>query len=131
MNRFKKYYLAAMLTGAVAFTGAFALAGANNASKAAGGAYSVDLKEGRANPDSLAVAVGKAVQFNAKDGKKYNFALGEGGEHHGHSGSLSSGDFGEGQAWRATFSKPGTYFFHDHYNPNVNVLIVVYQPKTN
>ncbi len=92
--------------------------------------FYVNLKEDRAYPDTLTVPVGKTVQFNTMDGKKHKISLGEGGDEHGHSGTFSSGDFGKDEGWKSTFNDVGTYSFHDHYNPNINVLIVAYRPAT-
>lgn len=86
-------------------------------------------------PDSLAVKVGDFVQFNTKDGKTHNISLGAGKDghdshssNHEHTGDYSSGDFGENEAWRVQFKKAGTYRLHDHYNPKLEVLVVVYEP---
>lgn len=91
-------------------------------------------------PDSIAVKVGEFVQFNTKDGKTHNISLGAGeygsetqdhGAHstpHEHIGDYSSGDFKAGEAWRVQFKKPGTYRLHDHHNPKLEILIVVYEP---
>lgn len=89
----------------------------------------VDLQADRAIPDALTVPVGKTVQFNSKDGKKHNLSLGLGGEEHEHAGPFHSGEFGANEAWRATFTKAGTYSFHDHNNPKINILIVAYLPN--
>ncbi|MDQ3123618.1 MAG: hypothetical protein M3Q14_02965 [bacterium] len=49
---------------------------------------------------------------------------------HDHAESdYSSGTFQADEGWKVTFSKPGTYFFHDHFNPDLNILVVVYQPS--
>lgn len=92
--------------------------------------FYIDLESGRANPDTITVPLGKTVQFNSKDGKEHNISVGGGGEEHEHTGSFHSGVFGKNEAWRATFNKPGTYIFHDHNNPHINILIVVYQPSS-
>lgn len=49
---------------------------------------------------------------------------------HDHTDGFSSRLFGPDEAWKATFQEPGTYFLHDHANPEVNILVVVYE-KTN
>lgn len=46
---------------------------------------------------------------------------------HDHTDGFSSGLFGPDEAWRASFQEPGTYFLHDHANPEVNILVVVYE----
>lgn len=90
--------------------------------------FYIDLESGRANPDTITAPLGKTGQFNSKDGKEHNISVG-GGEEHEHTGSFQSGVFGKDEAWRATFNKAGTYL-HDHNNPNINILIVVYQPSS-
>lgn len=85
------------------------------------------LTEG-ASPDSVAIEVGQFIQFNSEDGNSHNLSLGKGGHDHEHSGDYYSGEFGADEGWRVQFKEEGTYFFHDHLNPNINVLVVVYTP---
>ena len=89
--------------------------------------HQVLLNKNNVSPDSLTVKGGESVQFNSNDGKSHKIALGEGGHEHDHEGSFSSGEFKANEAWRATFKEPGTYFFHDHLNPDINVLVVAYK----
>lgn len=101
-------------------------------------AICVSLTKDGISPDTLAVKVGEYVQFNSADGQQHNIGLGggeadkqtdaTGHEHHEHVGDYTSGDFVANEAWRVQFKQPGTYKFHDHYNPNLNILIVVYDP---
>lgn len=95
----------------------------------------VSLSAGKASPDTLAVPVGSFIQFNSADGKKYSLTLGEphdagqhGTSHAAGDSAFSSGEFGEGEAWRVQFKDRGTYVFTDKLNPNLNMLVVVYQP---
>ena len=88
----------------------------------------VDLYEDKASPDTLAVSVGSFVQFNSKDGKTHDLSLGGGGNEHQHKGKFQSGEFKGDEGWRVQFKEEGTYTFHDHYNPKVNVVLVVYTP---
>lgn len=100
----------------------------------------VALTEEGVNPDTLAVKVGEFVQFNSRDGKKHNISMGKGSDGaesddheshsapHEHVGDYSSGDFGADEAWRVQFKKAGTYRLHDHYNPKLEVVVVVYEP---
>ena len=88
----------------------------------------VSLYEDRASPDTLAVSVGSFVQFNSKDGKTHDLSLGGGGNEHQHKGKFQSGEFKGDEGWRVQFNEEGTYTFHDHYNPKVNVVLVVYTP---
>lgn len=87
------------------------------------------LKDNKATPNTVTIKVGETVQFNTADGLTHEMGLGEGGDHHEHLGTYSSGDFGAGQAWRVQFKEPGTYTFHDHYHPEINVLVVAYKPS--
>ena len=92
----------------------------------------ISLKGNKATPDTVTVVVGHSVQFNANDNMTHELAEGEGsadGHTHDHEGRFESGEFKPGEAWRAQFKKPGNYFFHDHHNPDINVLVVVYKPK--
>ncbi len=41
---------------------------------------------------------------------------------------FSSGEFKANESWRVTIKEAGTYFFHDHLNPDLNILVVAYQP---
>lgn len=87
----------------------------------------VELTSNGASPDTLAVIAGGYVQFSSADGKTHSLSLGKGGEEHGHTGPFSSGDFDADEAWKVQFKEPGTYHFHDHYNPELNILVVVYE----
>jgi plastocyanin len=88
----------------------------------------VSLYENRAAPDTVTVPVGTHVQFNSKDGKSHNLSLGEGGEEHEHNGKFYSGEFQADEGWRAEFNQEGSFYFHDHFNPKINILVVVYTP---
>lgn len=130
--------------GVIGFAGAFSLASNRDSAKGEQSQLSdsfgdadpsvkadffVDIKDGRAYPDTLTVPQGKTVQFNTRDSKKHNITLGEGAKDHQQTSSLSSGDFGKDEAWRATFEEVGTFSFYDRYNPSINVLIVAYRPS--
>lgn len=88
----------------------------------------VALTENGANPNSIAVATGSYVQFNSADGKTHNLSIGGGGHEHEHTGKFYSGEFKADEAWRVQFNDEGTFKFHDHFNPNINVIVVVYTP---
>lgn len=79
-----------------------------------------------ANPDEVSVKIGSTIQFNSADGNSHSLSLGAGGEKHSHNGPFNSGEFKADEAWRATFDEPGTFLFHDHDNPDINVLVVAY-----
>lgn len=116
---------------------------------------SIDLYESSVSMDTVVLEVGQTVQVNNKSNYSRELSLGSGnaghsseqGEEekaedhaesqedtheesnstHDHTKGFSSGLFGTDEAWRATFQEPGTYFLHDHANPEVNILIVVYE----
>lgn len=88
-------------------------------------------------PDTITVKTGQYVQFISADGEQHNLGIGGGedGDHvaheaeHEHVGDFTSGDFNADEAWRVQFKQPGTYKFHDHYHPKLNILVVVYNPN--
>lgn len=88
----------------------------------------VALREDKAEPDTLTVKKGSFVQFNSADGKTHSLSRGKGGKTHSHSGKFTSGEFKADEAWRVQFKEEGSFFFHDHFNPKINVLVVVYKP---
>ena len=88
----------------------------------------VALQSEAAVPDTVAINVGQSIQFNSADGQTHSLSQGLGGEEHSHTGPYSSGDFAGDEAWRVQFKQPGTFKFHDHYNPDVNILVVAYEP---
>ena len=90
-------------------------------------AYQVSLLSDHADPDTITIKAGETVQFNSKDGKTHSLSLGEGGHEHQHTGPFNSGEFGADESWRATFNEPGTFFLHDHDNPDINILVVSYK----
>lgn len=86
----------------------------------------ISLTESGAVPSEITIPAGSYVQFNSSDGKTHNMSLGKGGEEHDHKGPFHSGEFKGDEAWKVQFKEDGTYYFHDHYNPKINVLVVVY-----
>ncbi len=86
----------------------------------------VSLFHDKASPDTIAVTVGSYVQFNSADGKSHSLSLGQGGEDHAHTGKFTSGEFKADEAWRVQFNQEGTFTFHDHHNPDLNVIVIVY-----
>lgn len=130
----------AVLSGLIAFGAVSAFSG-SKASQASCEGICVALTPEGMRPDELAVKVGEFVQFNSADGKRHNISLGEGaggtedsghaaheGKHE-HTSGYTSGDFEADEAWRVQFKEPGTYYLHDHYNPELNILVIVYEEK--
>jgi plastocyanin len=112
----------------VGFGIAFAVAYFNNetSSKNSCAGVCVNLLQNEASPNTLAVTNGSYVQFNSADGKTHSLSIGGGGDEHNHKGKFSSGEFKADEAWKVQFTEDGTYTFHDHFNPKINVVVVVY-----
>jgi plastocyanin len=129
-----KWFLPAvvLLLGVISFGAFYAMATQKNPeyskSQNCETEFCVALKSNGADPRELSVPVGSFVQFNSADNKTHNLSLGEGGDEHDHSGPFYSGEFGGDEAWKVQFKEDGSYFFHDHMNPDINVLVVVYTP---
>lgn len=95
--------------------------------------HHVDILADRISPNELVVPVGDYVQFDTKDGQQHNMAQGDGHDlAHGHmmhdGDEPQSGIFGEGEAYKVTFTKTGLYVFHDQLHPDLNVAILVFDP---
>ena len=128
-NQTARLVLIAAIAAVIGFGVVFALKNnQNNATQTRCDGICVALREDKADPDTLSVKVGTYVQFNSADGKTHGLSLGKGGEHHEHKGKFQSGDFGADEAWRVQFNDEGSFILHDHLNPKINVLVVVYTP---
>jgi hypothetical protein len=93
------------------------------------------LTEDGMNPNTLAIKKGQYVQFMTADGKRHEIGIGGGEDTHSHSdehehlSDYTSGNFGPDEAWRVQFKEVGTYKLHDHKNPKLTILVVVYDPS--
>lgn len=123
-NRVAVFITVLIIAGLLSFTASYFVR--NNKSTANCNGTCVDIYEDKATPDTVAVTAGSYVQFNSKDGKTHDLSLGAGGSEHQHKGKFQSGDFGANEAWRVQFKDEGTFTFHDHLNPKVSILVVVY-----
>ena len=134
LNKLAKWQLllfALVIAGIVGFGTAFtysAMNGSDANTQTACNGTCVSLKAKQAVPNTVTVPVGEYVQFNSADGKTHNLSLGEGGDEHSHTGKFNSGEFKADEAWRVQFNDEGSYLFHDHLNPAISVLVVVYTP---
>lgn len=138
-NMFVLLPVLAVVSGLLAFSVVTAFSADKQASGGSCKGICVALTPDGMNPNELAVRAGEYVQFYSADGKQHNISLGEGaggsedhghGAHEGkheHTAGYASGDFGADEAWRVQFKEPGTYQLHDHYNPKLNILVVVYE----
>ncbi len=95
--------------------------------------HHVALTDKGADPADLLITVGEYVEFDSKDGKVHDIAIGAGdgdGEHHDHTATgLESGDFKADEGYRVQFNKIGSYYFHDHRRPSLTISVAVYQPS--
>ncbi len=126
--------LVAVIAIGVGFVGVNALSGKDQVANGNCDGICVALTTEGMRPDELAVEAGSFVQFNSADGKKHNLSVGEGGGGHDgkheHRGKLASGDIAPDEGWRVRFNEAGTYELHDHYNPKLNILVIVYDSET-
>ncbi len=118
-----------MAVAVVAFAGTYALTNDQQLAATSECADTcVSLKSDKAYPDTVTVTPGSYVQFNSADGNSHSLSLGQGGHDHAHHGKFSSGTFGADEGWRVQFKEEGSFVFHDHMNPEISVLVVVYTP---
>ena len=102
--------------------------------------FVIVLKDGKATPSAITAKVGQSVEFATKDFQQHDIGQGSGdedistgaavpGHTHNHvAGGIESGVFGRGQSYRLVLSKAGTYAFHDHLHPSIDITIIAYQP---
>ncbi len=94
--------------------------------------YYVALNEKNAIPAELLIKRGEFVQFNSNDGKSHDISTGKGndyGREHDHEGTTQSGPFGADEGYKVQFNLIGTYYFHDHNNPDITITVAVYDPN--
>jgi plastocyanin len=127
-RRFIPLLVIAIIAAVIGFAGVRTFGNGNVAASGCDVDVCVLLTAEGAKPDIIALKAGGFVQFNSADGKKHSLSLGSGGSEHSHSGPFSSGNFDGDEAWKVQFKEKGTFQFHDHYNPELNVLVVVYEP---
>ena len=90
--------------------------------------HDVDIKRDNNQPIDLIIKKGEYVQFNSKDGGEHQIVQGEhdGGEHA--TGSIDSGVFGAEEAYLLQFKKVGKYEFHDNFDADYKITMLVYDP---
>lgn len=130
----KKYYLPIFVAFIVALSAGFFLKMISKPkTQRSVQTHHVSLLKNKASPSELIVKLGETVQFDSRDGKNHDIAQGPGNEFkkaHDHpEGSKESGPFGPNEGYKISFTKPGTYHFHDHLNPKIFVAVVVYDPS--
>lgn len=95
----------------------------------ADGIQHIILYPNKVDPSAIAVTVGSKVEFDSSDQELHNLAQGEDNTAgHGHTtgGNVQSGVFGQGEGYRVTFAKTGTYNYHDTLHTQLIATVVVY-----
>lgn len=103
--------------------------------------HTVALTKDQTKPVDLLINVGDYVQFNSKDGSEHQIIEGKPTEDHGHDAyadavhghehgesrsMLDSGVFAADEGYLVQFSNVGKYNFHDNYNHDYAITVIVY-----
>ena len=130
-NRSRRLLVISLFTGILGFGVTYGLGSSRSGTDvvlAACKSTCVLLGPDKASPDTITVTAGSTIQFNSADGKSHDLSLGEGGDHHKQNANFNSGEFKADEAWQVQFNEDGAYTFHDHLNPKISVIVVVYTP---
>lgn len=124
------FVLVCIFTSLIAFVSMYKLMSLN---KPTVNVHVVSLLKNKAEPDIVAIKTGDYVQFNSSDSNNHELEQGEGnanGNKHDHKDrGLGSGNFKADEGYKLQFKKEGIFFFHDHYNPDINITVVVKNKK--
>jgi plastocyanin len=82
--------------------------------------HTVSLLGDHADPDSLIIGIGEAVEFKAADNIDHDIGQAEG---------TSSGVFHPGESYRLEFNQAGNFTYADRLHPSITTSVVVYDPK--
>jgi plastocyanin len=103
--------------------------------------HQVSLTKDQTKPVDLLIDVGDYVQFNSKDGGEHQIIQGKPTADHGHDeyadavhgeehgaadSPLDSGVFKADEGYIVQFNDVGKYEFHDNYNHDYEISIIVY-----
>lgn len=103
--------------------------------------HMVSLTKDQTKPVDLLINIGDYVQFNSKDGSEHQIIQGKPTQDHGHasgtdalheeehgeaSSPLDSGPFQSDEGYRVQFNELGKYDFHDNYNHDYTITVIVY-----
>ncbi|HUQ84765.1 MAG TPA: hypothetical protein VM077_00430 [Candidatus Limnocylindrales bacterium] len=130
MKRIALFLLVTLASAGIAYFSLSKLGFSTSQKKiAATNIHMVSLMKDMADPDIVLAKVGDYVQFNAKDGKEHNLSQGSGNavdKNHAHEEEgLESGVFKGDEAYKIQFKKVGIYSFHDHFNPDTYIRVIV------
>jgi plastocyanin len=99
--------------------------------------HEISLSKAQEEPIDLVVKAGDYVQFNSKDGNEHQIVIGPAKQEHGatapnHEASeLSSGIIKKDEGYLLPLPNTGKFEFHDNYNHNYTITILVYAPAQN
>ena len=84
----------------------------------------IDVTTSGFSPNALTVKAGAMVEWNNKSGSTISINSADHPTHKLYP-QLNIGEIANGTATGLIFDKPGTYMYHDHYNPSMTGTIVV------
>ena len=93
--------------------------GATSSSAAAGGGAQVEIKGFAFNPASITIKVGETVTWTNNDGATHTVTADNSGDFQ------SSGNLAQGDTYKVTFDKAGTFPYHCSIHPNMKATITV------
>lgn len=95
--------------------------------------YYVRLEKDGAHPGRLAISLGEMIEFDSHDGSYHNIVQVTDPDPNAYVHAASgyeSGVFAPDEGYQATFTKPGSYIFHDHLHPNIVIYVDVHESTT-
>lgn len=94
--------------------------------------HQVALLANNKDPVDIIIKKGEYIQFNSKDGKDHQLIQGAHSKEHGPTGHtpspLDSGIIKGDEGYLLQFKETGKYDFHDNYNHNSTISVLVYDP---
>lgn len=90
--------------------------------------YEIELKKENKDPIDLLIKKDEYVQFNSKDGGQHQIVQGGHDNTEHAQQSLDSTVFSGDEGYLVQFKKTGKYEFHDNYDHDYTMTIIVYEP---
>ena len=90
--------------------------------------HEVALKKENKDPIDILIKKGEYVQFNSKDGGQHQVVQGNNNNTTHSNGSLDSGVFNGDEGYLLQFNEQGKFEFHDNYDHDYTMTIIVYDP---
>lgn len=91
--------------------------------------YEVALRSENKDPIDLLIKKGEYVQFNSKDGGQHQIVQGRHGNTEHAKQALDSKVFNGDEGYLIEFKATGKYEFHDNYDHDYTINILVYDPN--